>query len=101
MCARVGKGTLAFLADPGLSGVRDLSLHCGPPPHPPQQEEGEPESTDGGRVTPCRKLASPGSVPGPGPLHCADVRAHVSVCLDGWLAARSVWGPLSGGGGEL
>lgn len=35
MYARVGKGTLAFLADPGLSGIRDLSLSQVPPPSPP------------------------------------------------------------------
>lgn len=35
MYARVGKGTLAFLAGPWLSGVRDLPLPHGHPHTPP------------------------------------------------------------------
>lgn len=49
MYTRVGKGTLAVLADPGLSGVRDLSLYHASPhsSNPPHQQEGESESAKG------------------------------------------------------
>lgn len=68
-----------------------------PPPHP---GEGEPESTDGGRVTPCRKLASLGFVPGPEPLCSVGVMPE-SHCAwtGGWL--QGVWaGTTKHGGGD-
>lgn len=99
MYARVGKGTLAFLADPGLLGVRDLSLPQVNPPlplHRRPQEEGESEQWTWRRSNAWRKPASLGFVPAQCPCTVLGVTVLISVSPDTWLAARGV----CGGGGD-
>lgn len=95
MYARVGKGTLAFLADPGLLGVRDLSLPQVNPPlplHRRPQEEGESEQWTWRRSNAWRKPASLGFVPAQCPCTVLGVTAHLSFPRHVAGCKGCVWG---------
>lgn len=91
MYTRVGKGTLAVLADPGLSGVRVLSLSQPPAPNTaPHWEEDESERTNG--------MSNALEDAGPVPPHSLggeyvplSVPGHVAGCDDVCLHGSRSW----------
>lgn len=96
MYARVGKGTLAFLADPELSGVRNLPLPHGHPNSPPTRRRDSLKAglEEGSRLG---EAGISGLCARPVSHTALHVSVCISFCLDTRLAAGYVCGDARGG----